>query len=550
LQIVFSGKDLNGNSLLNFETTSTCTDNNPVKVIPVRNGSAANAWQNPHPMGEDKMHSFKYYKCDQQRGPVEGPVDCDACITNTDVLVKPKFTSGSGMSDGAINLIISGSHPTATITWSDENGNLISNEEDLENLAPGEYCLEIVEGCCSVSGCYTISACEGSLTFVTIDPTPEEPNGGAVFSVIEHGNDPYRYKWSTGAITYSLTDKPEGEYCLTVTDNFGCELAGCANLKLCHPIEVIASFNTEEPSGCNTSDGSIRIMSLTTHGGTAPYTRKLINSAGTEFSQNQNGRYANLPSDKYCLVMTDSKGCTGQACVDLTEQMLPTLTIETTKPCVNTANGAISVIALDQNFSTYNFNWNTGYTTTNSIESILSDVLAGNYCVTVTNPNNNCSKQECVNLEAELATGPLGIIGEIQNSCAVRPNGAISLSVSGGVAPYYYKWAGPSIQIPGIPSQQNLSNGTYTVTVTDRCGVSVVEEFVLEGIKMDNLVAIPGCANDGSISIDVSGGTPPYTYSWSNGKSTQNISGLASDMVSFFRTQNSINFAQRWKKRH
>ncbi len=111
--------------------------------------------------------------------------------------------------------------------------------------------------------------------------------------------------------------------------------------------------------------------------------------------------------------------------------------------------------------SSYNYLWNTGATT-----SSISNLPAGTYTVTATDPASGCTASQTVTLSQP--SGMTLTSSPTNPSCANRNNGAIDLSVSGGNAPYSYSWSN------GSTSQDltNVSSGVYTVTVTDANGCS------------------------------------------------------------------------------
>jgi hypothetical protein len=113
--------------------------------------------------------------------------------------------------------------------------------------------------------------------------------------------------------------------------------------------------------------------------------------------------------------------------------------------------------------------------------------------------------------------------------CAGGEDGFISFEISGGNAPYTYEWDG----LPGEinPELDNLMAGSYSVTVTDEYGCAFPADF--EITQPDSLmltftstgVGAPNLAN-GAAGVDVTGGTPDYSYLWSTGETTDSISGL------------------------
>ena len=129
-----------------------------------------------------------------------------------------------------------------------------------------------------------------------------------------------------------------------------------------------------------------------------------------------------------------------------------------------------------------------------------------------------------------LITPALQLSGEITPvTCAGSNDGAIDLTVSGGTTPYTYNWNN------GATTQDlsGLAGGTYSVTVTDANGCTGVGIYnVPESSAMLTLsadITPVTCAGDqdGAIDLTVAGGTAPYTYLWSNGETTRDISGLA-----------------------
>ena len=100
-------------------------------------------------------------------------------------------------------------------------------------------------------------------------------------------------------------------------------------------------------------------------------------------------------------------------------------------------------------------------------------------------------------------------------TCNGGNDGSVDLSVTGGLSPYTYVWSNSSFSEDIF----NLSSGTYTVIVTDALGQSVTSSYIvaepsliLATYIVTNTTGIG--MNNGSISVSVSGGTPPYTYYW------------------------------------
>ncbi len=126
----------------------------------------------------------------------------------------------------------------------------------------------------------------------------------------------------------------------------------------------------------------------------------------------------------------------------------------------------------------------------------------------------------------------LNMTGVVTNiKCAGQTNGSINTTTIGGQGPYNYNWQGPQ-PIGNIPDPVNLKAGTYNVTLTDGFGCTNERMFnVLEPSALVPAVVNitgPNCSNPagGSIDLDMSGGTPNYSYKWNNASVLQDPQNL------------------------
>jgi hypothetical protein len=118
---------------------------------------------------------------------------------------------------------------------------------------------------------------------------------------------------------------------------------------------------------------------------------------------------------------------------------------------------------------------------------------------------------------------------EVTGTCGNENSGAIEIGVSGGKEPYLYSWSENSIGNTANPDE--LQAETYTVTVTDAFGCSQIKSFSITQLPTPqisfSIVTNINCNTSlGSINLNVIGGTPDYTYQWSNGSNVQNPQGL------------------------
>ncbi len=110
-------------------------------------------------------------------------------------------------------------------------------------------------------------------------------------------------------------------------------------------------------------------------------------------------------------------------------------------------------------------------------------------------------------------------------------NGTATVTPSGGTAPFTYIWSNGG----NTATITNLSADTYLCTFTDATGCASSTSVVVGtvpnlggGFEALSNVSCNG-EGDGSVSINVSGGTMPYTYNWSNGDTSEDITGLGPD---------------------
>ncbi|MCA1800750.1 MAG: SprB repeat-containing protein, partial [Actinobacteria bacterium] len=171
----------------------------------------------------------------------------------------------------------------------------------------------------------------------------------------------------------------------------------------------------------------------------------------------------------------------------------------------------------------YSYLWSPGGQTTESIT--VSPTETTTYSVTVT--SDGCDAT--ASIEITVNDAPIAVC-EASNGLCGEP-GSASVSVTGGTEPYTYLWSNDET----TANISGLAAGTYSVVVTDangctdECSVEVLEQPALtadcEGT--DGL-----CGDDASATVIPDGGTAPFTYLWSNGATTQSISGLAAGTYS------------------
>ena len=332
------------------------------------------------------------------------------------------------------------------------------------------------------------------------------------------GEMPYYYKWDTNQglqITSKAVQLSGGFHYVTVTDNRGCQAKTSVLIK--SPDEIELTKASKNATCHFYADG---YASIKVKGGILPYTF-LWNDA----KKSKTDSISNLQSGVYIVSITDKNSCLKIDSVKITHPDSFAYTIKSTNPlCFGDANGTNEVTVKGGTIP-YGYSWSNGINGTN----IITNCEAGTkYYLTVTD-NQNCSG---------VIICPLGMNPDILDATSViktaacngAATGEINLTVSGGKKPYTFKWSGNSISAT-TEDIKDLKSGVYTVEISDsnKCQkilkINVAEPNAVQIQETLTPVKCKG-ANSGAITLDVSGGTLPYIYDWSNTFKTKDISLL------------------------
>ena len=387
-------------------------------------------------------------------------------------------------------------------------------------------------------------------------------DGEVWLKTISGGNGGYRYKWTTvnGTITgVDTLDRIEnitaGKYYIHITD-----IKGCTKIDSIVIVEppgmTLDSYELSTKNGSNVScyggeDGYINIQ---ISGGTGVYTYQWTGQDG--FTSNQRN-IAQLKAGVYGSLVRDANGCLLVPAPSFTLIEPPEISVSTT-PSVsadggynidyNGGTGSVQVTVTGGASGTYQYIWNTangsGIVAGQKDQSSLT---AGDYFLTVRDING-CEKTERIILTQPNALNLQFITKHITCASSIFNDGAIFLTVSGGVAPYTYVWSNGAT----TKDISGLTEGEYFVTVTDINGSTVTGSA--ETINPPPLIYTPQVSDyngfgvscfgmsNGYIHIDITSGTPPYLFSWTGpdgfSASTRNISGLKAGTYTMQITDN------------
>jgi hypothetical protein len=396
--------------------------------------------------------------------------DINGC-TDTEQKIISTFTLPTASISG-VNSICTGSTTSITASGGNSYNWSTGSSSPTINISNGTFTVTVTDanGCTDteqkiIAALGTPTAAIAGANAVCIGGTTSLTASGGV-----------SYAWSSGANTPSI-NVPNGTYTVTVTN-----AGGCTDTEQ----KIISTFAT--PTA--TITGGIAVCS----GATTPITA----SGGVSYawSNGTNSSTINVSNGTFTVTVTDANGCTDTEQKILSLLAPPTASISgansvcSGKTTALTASGGVS------------YAWSNGAITPSV------NVSNGTFTVTVTNSDG------CTDTEQKIISSVATPTAAIAGANAICAGATTSITASGGVS---YSWNNGAIS-PSI----TVSNGTFTVTVTDANGCTDTEQKIINTNASPN-AAISGanavCVG-GSTSITASGG---ISYTWSNGAITPSI---------------------------
>lgn len=417
--------------------------------------------------------------------------------------------------NGTIESLVAGGKAPYRYSWS-KNNSAFSTDSNLQQLLVGNYQLTVTDdnGCVAVSEIVTISQ-PSPISIELINKTDNlcfadnqgaisvNVSGGTTFS----GNDKkYNFRW-TGPNAFvsdnmNISNLLAGDYQLEVTDANAC--TAYFNVTIAQPNKILLSSTVVSEScyGSNDATATVHVS-----GGVAPYSAVWSNLA-TGFVQ------TNLSAGKYSVQVTDANNCVKTIDLEVVKDSVFSISPVLTQITCNGQRNASIVLNIHSKFPNVKVRWADNPTAGNA----RYNLSAGIYTVNITN-GTSCEINESF---AIYEPSPIRITGTVKDaiSCSDQTTGTISVAVSGGTAPYAYRWSNGAT----TPEVNGLDGGEYFVTVTDANGCSAIEQFQVVRplpikIIFDTKYNVNPTTNIVTLTQEakVSGGIPPYTYQWAHG---------------------------------
>jgi len=447
--------------------------------------------------------TYSYTVTDSDESPFVGTVTISS---SPEIIISATYedticANGLGID---IVLSVSGGNTPYSYLW-----NTGSTNDTLFGVGPGIYSVEVINFLgCSVSDTFIIDSFP--LIELQFETTPTGCNGaenGTIDLTVINGSEPFSFLWYNNSISEDLIDIGAGWYAVLVTDSNGCMAIDSIRVFATSSIEVINTINHVNCKGDN--DGSILLEIL---GGEMPYDITWSNDEKT-------ANIDSLPPGFYDVTIIDKAGCTWSQNYEvlLNSDLDIIATIEDNE-CQGGEEGSIELTISNAN-STYSIMWADGSTDENRY-----DLSAGDYSFVLID-SFGCEYMEDYIISEGIEITYQSIISE--PGCNGATDGIISISPVTGAFPFSYQWSnGDTInQIDDLPSD------TYFLTITDDNGCLKQDTFLLSensDVVVTETVMNNLCygENEGSISLDIVGGSQPYDILWSNGGDTDLIANL------------------------
>lgn len=444
----------------------------------------------------------------------QGFTDFTIRITCTDLneLVIGEF-------DPSLQIVYEGASVNTVLGWNtfdldetydwDGTSNLIV-EVCFNNEGPADISNDIVEGMTtdfnSVIGDFDDNVGSVGCDLTTAgNEFRERPN-------IRFGSCQSEFIWSDGQTGPLADGLATGTYEVTITFPNGCTVEDSVSVTAIPPLVIT---NVEHPDSVLCFGDCDAFAEVFAAGGTPPYTFEWTNGDTTALTDS-------LCAGTYGITVTDANLCVADTIITIFEPPLLLATVDVTDPLCFGGNDGFAVANPTGGTPPYFYNWSNGQTTQTA--TMLS---LGIYAVTITD-NNGCEHIEPfvqVNQPPKL----LASFEMTMPLCFGGDDGSLAATGIGGTPPYTYNWSNGDTNA----TAENLFAGLYDFTITDANGctevyndLEVTEPPLLES---DPEVVDVLCHGDstGSATTNAFGGTPPYTYLWSDGQTTDTAENLA-----------------------
>ena len=463
------------------------------------------------------------------------------------------LNTSCGLDNGEVTGFTSGVYGFTSFVLYDINNNYISSATSVTNnynftsLSADTYYINANDG----------GGCTGITASVIISPSASFSFGGYVVddaSCLGTGSgkifltgltlpvSAYTINWNpslspqTGATVTGLT---AGIYNVKVVDPNGCLHSVSFTVNTVTPVSSGGFIVINQPT-CFQNDGEVEFIVIN---GTPPY----FFSASTgqvEITFGSSVNFTGLTSGSHSFLVTDAGLCTIYDSVSLlTPNSFTNVAINTTNSNCSVNDGIIQVL-VDNGLSTatnlqISISGTSGIQQTgtlNNSNQYFYGLANGTYLVTVS--SIACTYTATTTISS---TNLYTLSAATTGTTCGQNNGILDVTAStGGTLPYLFTLVGPnyapiSITTP-ISTFTGLKYGNYVLTVQDSGIPSCVQTIPIfignsQSMFFNLFATQPTIGNDGSISVLITNGTPPFTYIWSGGTTSSQTGSTVSGLT-------------------
>ncbi len=425
--------------------------------------------------------------------PMGGVINPDGQVVISGAALNDPACAGGA--DGSITLTVNGSS-NLTYQWSPN----VSSSANATGLSAGTYNVTVTNGGASTQGSYTLlNPGPFAIEVASVnDVSCSDGQNGQIRITTVGNNGPFNFDWSgnlqDGQGVNQQTSLGAGTYAVTVTDRNGCA-------------RILNNITVGAPTSLNITGTPFKITNNTpggvdagVTGGNAPFSYAWT-GPNNYTASTQDINNATEPGT-YCLTVTDNNSCTDTRCFEVFRDVEITSTI-ISQGCAGENSGAID-ISVTGGDGTYTYLWTSGGSSIASSQDV-SGLAPGDYQVMIT--SGVCEITQTITVETP---DPILLPGATSGATTGN-NGTITLTPSGGNAPYSFVWDdGPTTQ-----NRTGLTAGQYCVTATDDDGCSASMCYNVAGadasiVSVTTTPAFCNGSDNGSVTIILSGGTAPF----------------------------------------
>lgn len=405
-----------------------------------------------------------------------------------------------GNNDGSVSITISGGTPPYQgISWAGipgatrtglGAGYYIADFQDANGCsALLQYRETIVELPCGINSSVSVSnvSCFGG------------NDGNATLTVTGSTGTPV-ITWSSGDTGPTAIGLPAGTYTYNYSDSDpNHSFSGSVTIN--EPgAPMVINVDSIAISCANSNDG--QAIASVISGGTPPY---VFNWSG---GQPNDPVASGLAPGSISVTVTDLFGCSATGSTTISGVPSLSSSVNTViDSCYRSGKGSATV-SVSGGTPPYDYEWDDASTNPTNY-----NLYAGTYTVTITD-NNGCDI-----IETAIINGPSTALSSTYNRTDVLCNGdntgSFDVTGNGGTPGYTYEW-NPSSLTGNNPT--NLAAGIYKYTITDAFGCvafggdTIFEPDTALYVQADVTDVSCNGGNDGSVTLTIGGGTPPYNY--------------------------------------